>query len=492
VTHLPSRLICAGCGWTAADDEPLPFRCPNSGKDDTDHIVARSLDTGELSWPAGGEQNPFVRYRELLRAYHVARARGMSDADYVDLVELLDKEVAAVDGHGFARTPFGKEEELSRSLGFEPGGGVWVKDETGGVSGSHKARHLFGLMIYLRVLQEVGLQSPNGAEPDLAIASCGNAALAAAVVARAGGRRLRVFVPTWAEEAVIGRLRSLGAVIEVCERVAGVPGDPTYHALQEAIGDGALPFTCQGNENGLAIEGGNTIAYEMVDELGRTGTTLDRVIVQVGGGALASSVIAGFAEARELGAIEHLPRFQAVQTRGGYPLRRAYDLVAERVMARIEFDGKDRPEGPEDDEDRAEFIRAHADLPGVADELVYAAHNRSEFMWPWEEEPVSIASGILDDETYDWLAVVRGMIASGGYPVVVDESTLERANELGRVTTRIDAEHTGTSGLAGLIDLRDRGEVGANERIAVLFTGARRAEARSEVGAREGGGGKGT
>jgi threonine synthase len=95
-------------------------------------------------------------------------------------------------------------------------------------------------------------------------------------------------------------------------------------------------------------------------------------------------------------------------------------------------------------------------------------------MWPWEEEPRSVAHGILDDETYDWLAVVRGMIMTGGYPVVVDEEILERANELGRVSTGIDADHTGTAGLAGLMDLRDRGEVASNERVAVLFTGVRR------------------
>jgi threonine dehydratase len=398
----------------------------------------------------------------------------MSDADYVDLVERLDKEVAAVDGHGFVQTPFRREEELSRSLGFESDGGVWVKNETGGVSGSHKARHLFGLMIYLQVLQEVGLLPPEGQGSDLAIASCGNAALAAAVVARAGGRRLRVFVPTWAEDTVVGRLRYLGSVIEVCERTPGVAGDPAYHALQKAIAGGALPFTCQGNENGLAIEGGHTIGYEMVDQLRRTRTILDRVFVQVGGGALASSLVAGFMEARALHAIEGVPRFHAVQTRGAYPLKRAYDLVAERVMARIESDARDRPDRPEDDEDRAEFIRTHADMQGVADELAYAPHHRSQFMWPWEEEPVSIASGILDDETYDWLGIVRGMIATGGYPIVAPESTLERSNELGRVTTRIDADHTGTSGLAGLMELRDRGEIGAHERVAVLFTGARR------------------
>jgi threonine synthase len=305
-------------------------------------------------------------------------------------------------------------------------------------------------MAYIQVLQDLGLL-PAEDGPELAIASCGNAALAAAVVARAGGRRLRVFVPTWADAAVVDRLRSLGSVIEVCERAPGVAGDPTYHALQKAIVGGALPFTCQGNENGLAIEGGHTIAYEMVDELRSTGTTLDRVIVQVGGGALASAVIAGFVEAREMGAIDRVPRFQTVQPRGVHPLKRAYDLVAERLVARRESDDEER-------------------------ELAYAAHHRSQFMWPWEEEPVSVAHGILDDETYDWMAVVRGMIASGGYPVIAEEVTLERANELGRASTGIGADHTGTSGLAGLMEMRDRGELGAHERVAVLFTGVRRSE----------------
>ena len=66
------------------------------------------------------------------------------------------------------------------------------------------------------------------------------------------------------------------------------------------------------------------------------------------------------------------------------------------------------------------------------------------------------------------------MMATGGYPVVVGERTLERANEMGRVTTRIEVDHTGTAGLAGLMALRDRGEVQPDERVAVLFTGARR------------------
>ena len=39
-----------------------------------------------------------------------------------------------------------------------------------------------------------------------------------------------------------------------------------------------------------------------------------------------------------------------------------------------------------------------------------AQTHRSEFMWPWEETPASVAHGILDDETCDWHAVVAGLI----------------------------------------------------------------------------------
>ena len=110
----------------------------------------------------------------------------------------------------------------------------------------------------------------------------------------------------------------------------------------------------------------------------------------------------------------------------------------------------------------------------LRDLLRDAARRRAEFMWPWETEPHSIAHGILDDETYDWLAVAEGMLATGGVPLVVDEETLLTANELGRETTGIDVDPTGSSGLAGLVALRAAGEVADDERVAVLFTGVTR------------------
>jgi len=102
-------------------------------------------------------------------------------------------------------------------------------------------------------------------------------------------------------------------------------------------------------------------------------------------------------------------------------------------------------------------------------------------MWPWDVEPASIASGILDDETYDWFAVVRAMLASGGRPVIVDEATLVEANSLGRAATGIDADHTGTAGLAGLLQLARDGHLAPGEQVAVIFSGIRRSGPSPEL-----------
>lgn len=476
MSALASSMICAGCGAAAAPEEPYPFRCPNAGSgDDGDHVMTRVLNTAAVRFPEDGEPNPFVRYRALFRAYHLALAHGMSDDDYVDLVRGLDARVAGVDARGFVVTPFGRSDPLSERLDFTRDGGVWVKDETGNVSGSHKARHLMGLLIHLEVVERLGLAPRTGAEaPRLAIASCGNAALAAAVVARAGGRPLDVFIPTTADPAVVARLEALGARLTVCPRQEGINGDPTYHRLQRALREGALPFTCQGPDNGLTIEGGLTLGYEMASALASDGGHLDRLVIQVGGGALASACIQAFHEAVALGVLPAMPRVHAVQTQGGYPLKRAYDLVARRIVGAM-VGGLAGP-GPSrwSAAEMAEFIRARASSPVVEDELRVAATHRSQFMWPWEVEPRSVAGGILDDETYDWLAVTGGMLRSGGFPVVVSEETLHEANALAREATGINVDHTGSAGLAGLLQLVKEGVVKAHERVAVLFTGVRR------------------
>jgi threonine synthase len=305
-----------------------------------------------------------------------------------------------------------------------------------------------GVLIHLAVMEESGLLDPAGRR-DLAIASCGNAALAAAVVARAGGWRLTVFVPADADPAIVRRLGSLRAEVVTCPREPGQRGDPAYLRLRDKLAGGALPFTAQGNENGLTIEGGETLGYELVTALAGLPGGLDHLVIQVGGGALASSCLQALHEAVGLGALDRLPRVHTVQTVGAHPLERAYG----RVRALLP------PEpGPE----------------AVRRAMAEAAAHRSAFMQPWEEAPHSVATGILDDETYDWRAVVEGMLMTGGRPQVVSEALLREANQLAVSATGIRADPTGSAGLAGLLELRRSGAIGDADRAAVLLTGIQR------------------
>ncbi len=447
-TVLPTGFVCGGCGGGAEPMRPA-LRCARAHDgDDVDHVLHRHLDLHRIRFPRGTSDNPFVRYRTLLHAYHQARAAGHSDAQVVEAIERLDAAVARVDGHGFRVTPLAPHPRLARPLGTRPPSTILVKDETGNVSGSHKGRHLFGTMLGLLL---AGGDDPR-ARPPLAIASCGNAALAAAVVARAAEWPLEVFVPPDADASVLRRLRDLGATVVACPRDGDRAGDPAYLRLREAVSHGAIPFTCQGNENALAIEGGLTLGYELAEQLRDLDVQPERLFVQVGGGALASSVIQGLEEARQLGVIPRLPRLHAVQTESVAPLARAYRLILEEL--------RDAGGAAPEDEVRAVLARA--------------ARHRSGYMWPWERPEASSAHGILDDETYDWLAVVRGMLLTGGRPVVVDEPTLANANALARTSTAIDVDVTGSAGLAGLIRLHRDGDLSPAETSLVLFTGIRR------------------
>ncbi len=179
------------------------------------------------SWPGpgtlhGDDPNPFVRFRHLLWAHGAALGNGMDDDAYVAMVRRLDDAVAEVDGAGFATTPLRPHPDLAAAVGV---GSLLAKDETGNVSGTHKARHLFGLALHLEATG-VPMDTP------LAIASCGNAALGAAVVARAAGRPLVVHVPPWADPTVLDRLADLGADLRTCERRAGEDRRPRLLTVQ--------------------------------------------------------------------------------------------------------------------------------------------------------------------------------------------------------------------------------------------------------------------
>lgn len=425
-----SRFRCTACGTAFEPDVAPPYRCPEAALDpEADHVLSPVLDTEGAAWPEGGESNPFLRYRTLLHSWHRLKAGGGSDDAWCELVNDLDGRIAAIDGVGFSETPIHATDLVGRSL---------VKDETRGVAGSHKARHLMGVLLHMEVTRLLG------GEPDdrrLAIASCGNAALAAAVLARAVDRSLDVYVPPKAGHVVLNRLRDLGATVHFHRRDDEL-GDPCYRAFRLAIDEGALPFCVQGPDCGVTLDGGRTLAWELADQLRAQDVFPDRIFVQVGGGALATCVIRGLDEAHALGVLPALPRFHAVQARVVAPLVRAWDAVDS------------------------------ASDPAAA--LRDATHHRAQCMWPWEEVEPSIASAILDDETYDWRAVIDGMIRTKGEPIAVSEGSLRRARDLVKSSLGISTSATGSAGVAGALSMQEHVRSLEGETLAFLITGVHR------------------
>ena len=428
VSHRPvvTGMTCAACG-TSVPIGANVLTCPRSSPTDRHHVL-HFVSNPEPFRPEQSE-NPFLAYRRWLAVDAFADAVGIAEHDRIALIERLDSQVAAVAGTGFRRTPLTRADALSDALGFSAAGGVWVKDETGNVAGSHKARHLFTEMLQLLLAERAGVSSWSAASrPRLAIASCGNAAIAASTLARAVEWPIDVFVPPSASETVLAMLEHLGADIRICPRREDDPaGDPCVLRFREAAAAGSLPFGVQGTENVWCRDGGRTIGWEITDEMDHRA---DRVFVQVGGGAFAASVGDSF---RASGL--H-PRLHAVQAEGCAPLARAWD----RALA----------------------------SGGAAG----AGHRWDQCMWPWEQEPHSLADGILDDETYDWVGVVESMAATGGSPVVASEAHIAAAHSMARELTGIPVSPTGTAGLAGVLAVR--GDIADDENVVVVFSGVQR------------------
>jgi threonine synthase len=421
-------LTCSVCGTHVDIVAPLSWKCPNATDADRHHVL--DFDSEIDVFRPTDDENPFLAYREYLAVDAYGAALGLDEVVRIAIIQELDDAVRAVDGTGFLRTPMKRADALSDELGFTPDGGIWIKDETHNVAGSHKARHLFTELVYLVMTERAGVapwKTPSE-RPILAIASCGNAAIAASTLAAAVQWPIAVHVPVASAASVISKLESLDADIRVCPRLETDPaGDPCVLRFREEVAAGAIPFGVQGTENAWCLDGGRTIGWEMLKEIGHR---VDRIFVQVGGGAFASSIAASM---RNVGT--H-PKLHAVQAEGCAPLSRAWEHALE--------------------------------TGGTRD----AGSRWSECMWAWEEEPHSLADGILDDETYDWIGILNGMSDTGGFPVVADEEAVVRSHQLATQFTDISVSPTGSAGLAGVLQVRDA--IANDERIVVVFSGVAR------------------
>ena len=279
------------------------------------------------------------------------------------------RQCREVDGIGFCVTPFARSAALSDALGFSR-----RRRRVGQGRDRQGRRQPQGAPPVHRCCCISGPPSCWGSRPGrrrrpaarLAIASCGNAALAAATLARAAAWPIEVFVPDMGRSRRRRPPRPNWAPRSPRASVAAddPPGDPTIHRFREAVDAGAVPFRVQGPENALCLDGGRTIGWEMMSP-------------DSTGPARRSTASSSRSEA------ERSPRASA------------------------------RPLGPPASIRRSTPCRPRC-APwrgrGAGQAPTITGARWAELMTPWPG-PHSTADGILDDETYDWLGVFEAMRA---------------------------------------------------------------------------------
>ena len=432
------------------------------------------------SW-AQGSRRSFDLFHPLLSGGHL-----LGHDRYRRILDGMTGRLLRMEGRDFEVTPLTEESGLAAALGRT--GRLWVKDETGNVTGSHKGRHLMATLLYLEALRKLKGKS---IKKVLAIYSCGNAALGASAVARAGGYELHAFVPEDVDPIVAAMLAERGTLVERIPRSGTGAGDPCYLAFQKALAEkGWIPFACAGNENWSNIEGGATLGWEMVMQLLDRSQKIDSVVIQVGGGALARSVAQALEEALQLGFIQVLPRIHVCQPAGGFPFVRAYLLALEEIARRsgYSFDlGYDHGADPvvqlqktvaftrvrpDQIQEVAAFVQRSFESPAVQSFLKDMAGEAGHIMWPWDGGPPhSLAHGILDDVTYDWYYLLCAVLRSGGRAEILAEDTIRDAYEKAQSHTGIPVCPTGAAGLAGLMQLTVSGAIDRGESAGLFFTG---------------------
>ena len=225
--------------------------------------------------------------------------------------------------------------------------------------------------------------------------------------------------------------------------------------------------------------------------------TIDSVVIQVGGGALARSVAQALEEAFHLGFISSAPRIHVCQPEGGFPFVRTYLLALAEIAGRsgLAFDlSYDRTAEPKAQlaellafthtsagqvQQTAEFAQLNFDSPAVQSVLKDLLRQPGRFMWPWDgAAPHSLAHGILDDLTYDWYYLLEALLRTGGRAEVLREETIRYAHGTAQSHTGIPVCATGASGLAGLIRLTGSRAIHRSESVGLFFTGFDRAKTK--------------
>ena len=184
---------------------------------------------------------------------------------------------------------------------------VYLKDETVNPTGSFKDR---GMCLALSMARALGLKN-------IALPSAGNAAVAAATYALAGGLNCRVYLPETIPDDFVREIRDTGAEVVLAGKTISAAGQAMAKELDDRW------FNLSTLKEPYRIEGKKTMGLEIAEQL--EWSFPDVVVYPTGGGTGLIGIWKAFQELRSLDWIRHsLPRMVAIQTAGCAPVVKAF------------------------------------------------------------------------------------------------------------------------------------------------------------------------
>ncbi len=243
-------------------------------------------------------------------------------------------------------------------------------------------------------------------------ASTGNTAASMAAYASAAGMESYVIIPEG--KIALGKLTQ--AMIYGA-KILPIKGnfDDALNLVMKASSEMGIYLI--NSINPFRLEGQKTIAFEIYDALGYVP---DNIVLPVGNAGNISAIWKGFRELRDAGFIEHLPRMIGIQAQGAAPLASAW---------------KEK--------------RDYSPQPS----------------------PETVATAIRIGNPVNWKKAWRAVKESGGFLETVSDEEILMAQKLLATKEGIFVEPASAASLAGLLKLREQGEISGGESTVLITTG---------------------
>jgi threonine synthase len=220
---------------------------------------------------------------------------------YADVLPPRDEIISLGEG----MTPLLQSRTIGPAMGLEQ---LYFKDESTNPTRSFKSR---GMSAAVTMARRFGA-------PALAAPTAGNAGCALAAYGARAGLPVFVAMPADTPGSIIDECRDFGAEVAL---VPGVITDAARVVQQHVREHGAFDLSTL--KEPYRIEGKKTMAYELVEQLGRVP---DVVLYPTGGGTGLIGMWKAFGEMERLGWIgPERPRMYSVQSDGCAPIVRAFD-----------------------------------------------------------------------------------------------------------------------------------------------------------------------